>query len=94
VPVPFVPILIGLLVLAALILVLVGLRMRGSLLRFGSVREALSDHVTDRTGMLRARSAALGVAMSDLRQDLRGHRSVAGAPRTIGSVVEREDHRA
>jgi hypothetical protein len=94
VPVPFVPILTGLLVVAVVVGALVGLRVRGSLRRFGMVRGVLREHVADRSGMLRARSAALGVAMSDLRQDLHGHRSWSGAPRTIESSVEREDHRA
>jgi hypothetical protein len=92
--VPFVPILTGLLVVAVVMLALVGLRVRGSLQRFGVVRGALRDHVADRSGMLRARSAALGVAVSDLRRDLVGQGSAESAARTIVSSVEREDHRA
>jgi hypothetical protein len=91
--VPFVPILTALLVLAVVVMALVGLRLRGSLRRLSGVRGALRTDVADRTGMLRARSAALGVAVSDMRQNLRGHRPQVGAPRRIGSSVEREDHR-
>jgi hypothetical protein len=94
VPVPFVPILIGLLALALIILGLVGLRVRGSVRRFRMARGSTRTLVADRSGLLRARSAALGVALSDLRQHPFGHRSPAGVPRTIGSSVEREDHRA
>jgi hypothetical protein len=93
VPVPFVPILIALLVLAVFLMAVFGLRLRGSLRRLSTVRGALRDHVSDRSGMLRARSAALSVAVSDMRQYLRGHRPQVGAPRTIGTSVEREDHR-
>jgi hypothetical protein len=92
-PVPFVSILIGLLVLAVVIAVMVGMRLHGSLQRLSTTRGALRDKLTDRSGMFRARSAALNVAVSDLRQNLRGHRPRVGGPRTIGSSSEREDHR-
>jgi hypothetical protein len=93
-PVPFVPILIGLLALAVIILGLVGLRVRGSVRRFRMVRGATRTLFGDRSGLVRARSAALGVALSDLRQHPFGHMLPAGVPRSIGNSVEREDHRA
>ncbi|HEY1571639.1 MAG TPA: bacteriophage holin [Pseudonocardiaceae bacterium] len=61
---PFVPILIGLLAVGLVLLILVGLRIRGSVRRFGQARRALDGYVADRGGMVRARSAALGVAVS------------------------------
>jgi hypothetical protein len=90
----FVGILIGLLVVGVLVLAMVGLRVRGSVRRFGEVQGAVQGLVADRTGMLRARSAALGVAMSDLRPPPFGNRSTVGAPRTIRNSKEREDNRA
>ncbi len=66
--VPFVPILVGLLAVGLLLLVLVGLRVRGSLKRFGLVRGASDSYLADRAGLLKARSAALGVAVSERRQ--------------------------
>jgi hypothetical protein len=92
--VPFVPILIGLLALGVVLLVVLALKLRGSLKRFGMVRGWLQDYLTDRSGFLRARSAALGIAVTNLRQDLHRNRLVETGPRTIDSVVEREDHRA
>lgn len=65
---PFVPILVGLLAVGLLLLVLLGLRVRRSLRRFGLVQGALESHLADRTGLLKARSAALGVAISARRQ--------------------------
>jgi hypothetical protein len=90
----FVGILIGLLVVGVLVLTTVGLRVRGSVVRFGEVRGAMVGHVADRSGLLRARSAALGVAVSDLRPPPFGNRSSVGGPRTIGNSKEREDNRA
>jgi hypothetical protein len=92
--VPFVPILIGLLALGAVILTLLGLRLRTSLRKFGMVRGWLADHVDDRAGMLRARSAALGVAMTNLKPVQHRNRSVEAGPRTINTSIELEDNRA
>jgi hypothetical protein len=93
--VPFVPILIALLAVGVIVLAAVGLRVRGSLRRFALVRGSLDSYLTDRSGLLRARSAALGVALSEVGKlpDF-GRRSVTTAPRTINGSVEREDHRA
>jgi hypothetical protein len=92
--VPFVPILIGLLAVGVLLMVALGLRVRRSLRQFGTVRGWLADYLTDRTGMLRARSAALGVAVTNLKQDQHRNRLTVAAPRTIRGSVEREDNRA
>jgi hypothetical protein len=92
--VPFLPILIGLLALGVVLLAALALRLRGSLRQFGVVRGWLRDYLSDRSGFLRARAAALDVAVTNLRQDLHRNRVVEVAPRTIDSVVEREDHRA
>jgi hypothetical protein len=92
--VPFVPILTGLLALSLIVILVLGLRLRSSLVRFGMVRGWLSDYLTDRVGMLRARRAALGVAVTDLKQDMQRHRLPAAVPRTIRGSVEREDNRA
>ena len=91
---PFLPILIGLLAVGVILLAVFVLRLRGAVRRFGIVRRRLTERIGDEAGLLRARSAALGVAVSDLRQDPSGHRLAAGAPRTIELSVEREDHRA
>lgn len=91
---PFLPTLIGLLALGVIVLVAVVVRLRAALRRFGHVRGWLEDYLDDRAGLLRARSAALGVAVSNLRQQPRRNRSVEFAPRTIDTSVEREDHRA
>jgi hypothetical protein len=92
--VPFVPILIGLLALGLVVLLALALKLRGSVRRFGMVRGWLEDYLTDRSGFLRARFAALGIAVTNLRQDLHRNTLVETGPRTIDSVVEREDHRA
>lgn len=92
--VPFVPVLIALLAVGLVLLVAVGLRVRVAVRRFDLVRGAFDSHVAERTGLLKARSAALGVAVTDLRPPRIGHRSVRSAPRTIDGSVEREDHRA
>jgi len=92
--VPFVPVLIGLLAVGVVLLVALGLRLRGSLRKFGMVRGWLADYLADRTGMLRARSAALGVAVTNLKQDQQRNRLTVAAPSTIRSSVEREDNRA
>jgi hypothetical protein len=77
--------IVGILVLAA-----VGIRLARALRRLGRVRGWLDDYLTDRTGMLRARSAALAVAVGEFRRD----RRAADGPRTINSSLEREDNRA
>jgi hypothetical protein len=92
--VPFVPVLVGIVALGVILLFALGLRIRAALRRFGRVRGWLDDYLADRTGMLAARRAALGIAVFDLKQDLLRHRSTAGAPRTIGDSEEREDNRA
>ena len=61
--------ILGLIIAAAIVLLLfIAIRLRGALGRFGLVRGWLSDQLTDRAGMLRARSAALAVAVEDLRR--------------------------
>jgi len=57
--------------------------------RFRLVVGASNDHLTDRAGLLRARSAALRVATAE-----RGFFAHRETPRTISSSVEQEDHRA
>lgn len=91
---PFVPILIAVLALGVLVLGALGLRLRTSLRKFGMVRGWLDDYLTDRTGMLRARHAALGVAVANLKQDVHRNRLTAAGPSTIRGSVEREDNRA
>jgi hypothetical protein len=104
--VPFVPTVIALLLVGVLVLVFVAVRLAGALRRFGMVRRWLDDYLSDRTGMLRARSAALGVAVAELRADplRRGlvvdapDDSMAGSraagPRTIETSTEGEYRRA
>ncbi|HEX4702203.1 MAG TPA: hypothetical protein VH352_08760 [Pseudonocardiaceae bacterium] len=84
----------GLVALGLILLTALGLRLRASVVRFGAVRGWLTDYLTDRTGMLRARRAALGVAVTNLKLDLLRNGLAQSAPRTINSSVEREDHRA
>lgn len=92
--VPFVPILAALLGVGLVLLIVVALRVRVSLRRFALVRGAFDSYVAERTGLLKARSAAIGVAVTDLRPPRIGYRSARSAPRTINGSVEREDHRA
>jgi hypothetical protein len=80
----------GLLVLGILILAAVGYQLTRSLRRFSMVRGWLGDYLTERTGRLRARRAALGVAIAELRRDGPGQ----DHPRTIEGSRELEDHRA
>lgn len=64
--VPYLP--SALLVLAGLLLlVLVGVRLLRALRRFARVRGAVRARMTDRTGLLRARTAALQVAFAQRR---------------------------
>jgi hypothetical protein len=86
--------MIAVLALGVIMLVALGLRLRASLVRFGMVRGWLDDYLTDRAGMLRARRAALGVAVANLKQDSHRNRLTAAGPRTIRDSVEREDNRA
>ncbi len=90
----FVPILIGLLVVVVIVAALVGVRLSGSVRRLSAARGTLRADVADRSGLLRARTAALKVAVSDSRQVPLGRRPRVGTPRTIGTSVEREDNRA
>ena len=77
-----------------LVLVFLAVKLRRALRRFGQVRGWLDEYLTDRTGLVRARTAALGIAVAELRAGDLGDSSGPGAPRTIGDSVEREDHRA
>lgn len=79
------PVIVGL-----IILLVVGIRLYRAFRRFGHVRGWLTDYLDARTGMLRARSAALTVAVGEFRRDGLGHER----PRTIVSSLEREDDRA
>lgn len=65
--VPFVPILSALVAVGLLVLLVVALRVRGSVRRFALVRGSWDSYLDNRTGLLRARSAALGVAISEMR---------------------------
>jgi hypothetical protein len=80
----------GLLVIGFLTLAALGIHLTRSLRRFGMVRGWLGDYLAERTGRLAARSAALGVAFAEFRQDSLGR----GRPRTIDGSLERGDHRA
>jgi hypothetical protein len=86
--------LAGLLLFGVVVLVVLLVRMRGALRRFGMVRGWLEDYLADRTGLLKARSAALAVGLSDLRQVTIRNTQVGVGPRTIDVTGEREDHRA
>lgn len=86
--------LAGLLLFGVVVLVVLFVRLRGALRRFGMVRGWLEDYLDDRAGLLRARSAALGVALSDLRQGPIRNSQVGVGSRTIDVTGEREDHRA
>jgi hypothetical protein len=86
--VPYLPTIL-LLVFALVVLVVLTLRLAGAVRRFGRVSGWLQDHLNDRSGLLRARGAALRVAVEQ-----RGFFAARGTPRTIGSSVEQEDHRA
>lgn len=67
---PYVPILAGTIALSLIILIAVGLRIRASLRRFARVRGWLDDYLADRSGMLRARGAALRVGVAELKQGM------------------------
>ena len=91
--VPFVPILVAIIAVGFVLLVVLGLRLRASLRRFGMVRGWLDDYLSDRVGMLRARRAALGVAVTELKLDTQRNRLTTASPRTIRGSEEREDNR-
>jgi hypothetical protein len=86
--VPYLPTII-LLVFGLVVLLLLVWNLLRSLRRFTHVKTSLTNHLTDRAGLLRARSAALRVATAE-----RGFFAGRGSPRTISSSVEQEDHRA
>lgn len=76
--------ILGLIIAAAIVLSLfIAMRMRGALRRFGMVRGWLNDQLTDRAGMLRARSAALAVAVEDLRRP--------GATGAVSRIISDQD---
>ncbi|KOV85477.1 hypothetical protein ADL03_12440 [Nocardia sp. NRRL S-836] len=54
--------------LGLLVLVLIGVRVIRSLRRFASTRTLVGDRVGDGVGMLKARSAALKVALAERRR--------------------------
>ncbi|HWC79261.1 MAG TPA: hypothetical protein VG756_04780 [Pseudonocardiaceae bacterium] len=83
--------LIGvLLVIAILVLAALGIMLARALRRFGMVRGWLEDFLTARFGLIRARRAALGIAIAEFRRDGLGR----DHPRTVKGSLEREDHRA
>jgi hypothetical protein len=76
--------ILGLIIAAAIALLLfIAIRLREALRRFGMVRGWLNDQLTDRAGMLRARSAALAVAVEDLRRP--------GATRDVSRIISDQD---
>jgi hypothetical protein len=89
VPVPYLPSL--LLVLAALVLlgVFAGRAVR-SLRRFATTRDGFTNRLRDRVGLLRARGAALRLAV---RERLPGGRDRQPAARTITDQGGREQSR-
>ncbi|WP_086825124.1 bacteriophage holin [Allokutzneria sp. NRRL B-24872] len=77
--------------LLSLLLVLVGLavllfvavRVFRSLSRFGAAAAAVGGHVDDRAGLLRARTAALKVAIAERRSTRSANDSDDSSARTI-----------
>ncbi|WP_367127208.1 bacteriophage holin [Saccharothrix sp. HUAS TT1] len=65
---PYLPIL-ALVLLGLVLLVLTVLRVVGPLRRFRAASTLVGDRVGDGVGLLRARSAALGVAIAQRRPD-------------------------
>lgn len=65
---PYLPILV-LVLLGVVLLVVTALRVIGSLRRFRAASSLVGDRVGDGVGLLRARSAALGVAFAERRPD-------------------------
>ena len=76
--------ILGLTIVAAIVLLLfIAIRLRTALRRFGMVRGWLNDQLTDRGGMLRARSAALAIAVEDLRRP--------GATGDVSRIISDQD---
>lgn len=73
---PYLPTLL-LIVLGLVVLVVVAIRLIGSLRRFRAASTLVGDRVGDGVGLLRARFAALGVALAERRPD----RARQGEPR-------------
>lgn len=65
---PYLPTLL-LIVLGLVVLVVVAIRLIGSLRRFRAASTLVGDRVGDGVGLLRARFAALGVALAERRPD-------------------------
>lgn len=80
---PFLLIFVPIVAVAIVLLLFIAIRLRGALRRFGMVRSWLNDQLTDRGGMLRARSAALAVAIEDLRRP--------GATRDVSRIISNQD---
>jgi hypothetical protein len=81
--VPYPLIVVPIIVVAFVLLLFIAIRLRGALRRFGMVRGWLNDQLTDRAGMLRARSAALAIAVEDLRRP--------GATRDVSRIISDQD---
>lgn len=86
---PYLPIL-ALVLLGVVVLIATGVRVIGSLRRFRSASTLVGSRVGDGVGLLRARSAALEVALAERRPD----QAREGEPR-VPSVDRgrQEDHR-
>ncbi|GAA3463005.1 MULTISPECIES: bacteriophage holin [Saccharothrix] len=86
---PYLPTLL-LVAFGVIVLVVVGFRVIGSLRRFRAASTLVGDRVGDGAGLLRARLAALGVAVAERRPE----RARQGEPR-VPSVDRgrQEDHR-
>lgn len=65
---PYLPIL-ALVLLGVVVLVATAVRVIGSLRRFRAASTLVEDRVGDGVGLLRARYAALGVALAERRPD-------------------------
>jgi hypothetical protein len=81
--VPYLVIIVPIIVVAIVLLLFMAIRLRGALRRFGMVRGWLNDQLADRGGMLRARSAALAVAVEDLRRP--------GVTRDVSRIISDQD---
>jgi len=79
-----------LVVVGVVALVVIAVRVIRSLRRFAGASSLVSDRVGDGVGLLKARSAALGVALAERRPD----RARKGEPRVRSTHRGRqEDHR-
>ena len=87
---PYLPSLV-LIALGLVVLVALGVRVVGALRRFRAASTLVGDRVGDGAGLLRARFAALGVALAERRPD----QARQGQPR-VPSVDRgrQEDHSA